>query len=82
MLVIGLPLRFYELAAGVTYYRDVVLDDFFDEMSKKSKTETQVTTKESGLMMGLIEDAGVEIVIKNCATCHSTALITQNRLTR
>ena len=37
MLVIGLPLRFYELAAGVTYYRDVALDDFFDEMSKKIK---------------------------------------------
>ncbi|NQW27401.1 MAG: hypothetical protein HQ474_05775 [Flammeovirgaceae bacterium] len=55
---------------------------FLMRCQKKSKTETQVTTKESGLMMGLIEDAGVEIVIKNCATCHSTALITQNRLTR
>ena len=51
---------------------------FLMRCQKKSKTETQVTTKESGL----IEDAGVEIVIKNCATCHSTALITQNRLTR
>ena len=51
---------------------------FLMRCKKKSKTETQVTTKESGL----IEDAGVEIVIKNCATCHSTALITQNRLTR
>ena len=55
---------------------------FLMRCQKKSKTETQVTTKESGLMMGLIEYAGVEIVIKNCATCHSTALITQNRLTR
>lgn len=55
---------------------------FLMRCQKKSKTETQVTTKESGLMMGLIEDAGVEIVIKNCVTCHSTALITQNRLTR
>jgi len=31
---------------------------------------------------GLINDAGVLLVLQNCNSCHSTQLITQNRLTK
>ena len=30
----------------------------------------------------LINDAGVLLVLQNCNSCHSTQLITQNRLTK
>ena len=33
-------------------------------------------------MLGLIDDAGVLLVLKNCNSCHSTQFITQNRMTK
>ena len=33
-------------------------------------------------IFGLIDDAGVLLVLKNCNSCHSTQFITQNRMTK
>ena len=34
------------------------------------------------LVLGLIDDKGVLPVIQHCNSCHSTQLITQNRMTK
>jgi hypothetical protein len=33
-------------------------------------------------MLGLIDDTGVLLVLQNCNACHSTQLISQNRMTK
>ena len=33
-------------------------------------------------MLGLIDDTGVLLVLQHCNACHSTQLITQNRMTK
>ena len=33
-------------------------------------------------MLGLVDDAGVLLVLQNCNSCHSTQFITQNRMTK
>ena len=33
-------------------------------------------------MLGLIDDEGVQLVLQNCNSCHSTQFITQNRMTK
>ena len=48
--------------------------------SRNNNTKEELIT--GNKTPGLINDAGVLLVLQNCNSCHSTQLITQNRLTK
>jgi hypothetical protein len=44
--------------------------------------QLQADIKPTDVVMGLVQAPGRDAVMANCIACHSTALITQNRMSR
>lgn len=49
------------------------------EPKKVAQTEVKSDEKKVDPTTGLIIDDGYELVVGNCTSCHSSALVTQNR---
>ena len=85
-LLMFLLMLFIVTGVGLVYY--AVNPDTFDS---NSKTETLVAIPlevdedliENGIHVrtGLIDAKGLMTVINNCTNCHSSKLVTQNRMT-
>jgi len=46
------------------------------------KGKVKEATLPDSTMLGLIDDTGVLLVLQHCNACHSTQLISQNRMTK
>lgn len=69
----------------------LVMDMGYDLLKKEFKNDRTVASDRveapeivNGLHVrtGLVEGEGLDLVIQNCTSCHSSKLITQNRMTK
>ncbi|MEQ8906748.1 cytochrome C [Ekhidna sp.] len=69
----------------------LVMDMGYDLLKKEFYTDRTVTSERveapeivNGVHVqtGLVEGEGLDLVIQNCTSCHSSKLITQNRMTK
>jgi len=73
------------LGSGLTYY--LVNPDLFDASSKAEVVMVPIELDEDRIengihvRTGLINAEGLMTVVNNCTNCHSSKLVTQNRMT-
>ena len=65
-----------------SWFSLVLVSLFFMNCSSSKKDNIKEETLLDRTMPGLIDDTGVRLVLQHCNACHSTQLITQNRMTK
>ena len=63
-------------------FLQLFLSLFLVNCGSSKKNNTKKGHIQDNKMLGLIDDEGVHLILQNCNSCHSTQLITQNRLTK
>ena len=66
----------------ISWFLQFVLSLFLLNCGSSKKYNTKKGHVKDNTMLGLIDDEGVQLVLQNCNSCHSTQFITQNRMTK